>query len=108
MEDERRKLIADMMNLQREDGGWSMESLGPWMPHPDAPVSDGGSHDGDRAALAVARVSALRPGWSGTRLGAALAAADATARVATAVSRPLVLVPHLVISLACKKVEIKQ
>jgi squalene-hopene/tetraprenyl-beta-curcumene cyclase len=39
--DARRALIADTLAKQNADGGWSLEALGPWMAHPDAPVHQG-------------------------------------------------------------------
>ena len=37
----RQSLIDEIMRKQQIDGGWSLESLGPWTAHPDAPVSTG-------------------------------------------------------------------
>jgi squalene-hopene/tetraprenyl-beta-curcumene cyclase len=39
----RSALIAETFARQEADGGWTTESLGPWMAHPDAPPS-AGSH----------------------------------------------------------------
>lgn len=38
---ERQSIIDDALRKQQPDGGWTMESLGPWAAHPDAPVSIG-------------------------------------------------------------------
>jgi squalene-hopene/tetraprenyl-beta-curcumene cyclase len=42
----RRATIDELVAKQQKDGGWSIESLGPWTEHPDAPVSPtaGASH----------------------------------------------------------------
>jgi hypothetical protein len=37
----RKALIEETFGKQQADGGWSIESLGPWTPHPDAPPSHG-------------------------------------------------------------------
>jgi len=37
----RRHLIAETFARQQPDGGWTIESLGPWMAHPDAPPAAG-------------------------------------------------------------------
>jgi len=37
----RRDLIAETFAKQAADGGWSLEALGPWMAHPDAPLHEG-------------------------------------------------------------------
>jgi len=39
----RSALIAETFARQQPDGGWTIESLGPWMAHPDAPPA-AGSH----------------------------------------------------------------
>lgn len=40
----RRNMIVQQAKLvQQPDGGWTMASLGPWTPHPSAPVSEGSS-----------------------------------------------------------------
>jgi squalene-hopene/tetraprenyl-beta-curcumene cyclase len=36
-------LVAEAFARQQPDGGWTTESLGPWMAHPDAPPA-AGSH----------------------------------------------------------------
>ena len=40
---DRRALIDEILRKQQEDGGWTLESLGPWTTHPDAPSSAGSS-----------------------------------------------------------------
>jgi squalene-hopene/tetraprenyl-beta-curcumene cyclase len=35
----RQATIDETLNKQQPDGGWTLESLGPWTAHPDAPVS---------------------------------------------------------------------
>jgi squalene-hopene/tetraprenyl-beta-curcumene cyclase len=36
----REALLTEIFKAQASDGSWSMQSLGPWQPHPNAPVSD--------------------------------------------------------------------
>jgi len=33
--------VTELISKQQPDGGWTLESLGPWSPHPDAPRSEG-------------------------------------------------------------------
>src|SRR5262249_46389452 len=42
----RQATIDEILKKQQRDGGWTLESLGPWTEHPDAPVSPaaGASH----------------------------------------------------------------
>jgi hypothetical protein len=44
--DVRQATIDEILKKQQTDGGWTIESLGPWTEHPDAPVSPaaGASH----------------------------------------------------------------
>jgi squalene-hopene/tetraprenyl-beta-curcumene cyclase len=42
--EERERLIMEVLQKQSPDGGWTIESLGPWAPHPDAPPQLTGSH----------------------------------------------------------------
>jgi hypothetical protein len=37
----RQSIAADALSKQQPDGGWTIESLGPWMAHADAPPSSG-------------------------------------------------------------------
>jgi squalene-hopene/tetraprenyl-beta-curcumene cyclase len=37
----RRLLVAETFEKQQADGGWTLESLGPWMPHPEVPAASG-------------------------------------------------------------------
>jgi squalene-hopene/tetraprenyl-beta-curcumene cyclase len=37
----RQPLIDEIWKAQQPDGGWTIESLGPWMAHPDATASEG-------------------------------------------------------------------
>jgi squalene-hopene/tetraprenyl-beta-curcumene cyclase len=51
----RRSIATDALGAQQADGGWTIESLGPWMTHPDAPPSNAaGSHAYATAFTAVA------------------------------------------------------
>jgi squalene-hopene/tetraprenyl-beta-curcumene cyclase len=44
MDKERRAILKTVWRAQRLDGGWSLESLGPWQPHPQAPTVTGASN----------------------------------------------------------------
>jgi squalene-hopene/tetraprenyl-beta-curcumene cyclase len=37
----RQSITSDALGKQQADGGWTIESLGPWMAHPDAPPASG-------------------------------------------------------------------
>lgn len=37
----RQPIIDEILRRQQADGGWTIESLGPWSPHPEAPSSTG-------------------------------------------------------------------
>jgi squalene-hopene/tetraprenyl-beta-curcumene cyclase len=54
----RRSITADALSKQQADGGWTIESLGPWMAHPDAPPSSGSN----AYATAFTTVALLRGG----------------------------------------------
>ena len=54
----RQSITADALGKQQADGGWTIESLGPWMAHPDAPPSTGSN----AYATAFATVALLRGG----------------------------------------------
>jgi hypothetical protein len=56
----RSDLIAETFARQQSDGGWTTESLGPWMAHPDAP-SAAGSHAYATAYTAFVLQGALVP-----------------------------------------------
>jgi len=47
------KLVDEALGKQQADGGWTMESLGPWKEHPEAAISSGSSN----YATAVAAVA---------------------------------------------------
>jgi len=38
---ERQVVLEDVWKKQQEDGGWTLESLGPWRPHSEAPPASG-------------------------------------------------------------------
>src|SRR5262245_63494704 len=40
-DDARRALVSEAFSKQGADGGWSLEALGPWMSHADAPAHQG-------------------------------------------------------------------
>ena len=54
----RQSITADAFSKQQTDGGWTIESLGPWMAHPDAPTSSGTN----AYATAFTTVALLRGG----------------------------------------------
>ena len=54
----RQSITTDAFSKQQPDGGWTIESLGPWMTHPDAPPSSGTN----AYATAFATVALLRGG----------------------------------------------
>jgi squalene-hopene/tetraprenyl-beta-curcumene cyclase len=61
----RTSLLAEVFAKQQADGGWTIESLGPWTPHPDAPPvtgSDGYATSFTAFALLRGGVSASHPG----------------------------------------------
>ena len=39
----RRMIVDEVLQKQQPDGGWTIESLGPWKPHPEAPPSTASS-----------------------------------------------------------------
>jgi squalene-hopene/tetraprenyl-beta-curcumene cyclase len=54
----RQAITSDAFSKQQPDGGWTIESLGPWAAHPDAPPSSGTN----AYATAFATVALLRGG----------------------------------------------
>jgi squalene-hopene/tetraprenyl-beta-curcumene cyclase len=54
----RQSITADALGKQQADGGWTIQSLGPWMAHPDAPPSTGSN----AYATAFTTVTLLRGG----------------------------------------------
>jgi len=38
------KLVTEILARQQPDGGWTMESLGPWKDHPEAAISSGSNN----------------------------------------------------------------
>ncbi|HEY9463906.1 MAG TPA: hypothetical protein VIR54_12490 [Vicinamibacterales bacterium] len=54
----RQSITTDAFSRQQPDGGWTIESLGPWMTHPDAPSSSGTN----AYATAFTTVALLRGG----------------------------------------------
>jgi hypothetical protein len=48
----RQATLDEILKKQQADGGWTLESLGPWTEHPDAPVSpSAGASDGYATAF---------------------------------------------------------
>jgi hypothetical protein len=63
----RAALVAEVFAKQEADGGWSLSSLGPWMPHPDAPPASGSDAYATAFtafALGKAGVAPSHPGFS--------------------------------------------
>src|SRR5688572_14110824 len=54
----RQSITADALGKQQADGGWTIDSLGPWMAHPEAPPSTGSN----AYATAFTTVALLRGG----------------------------------------------
>jgi squalene-hopene/tetraprenyl-beta-curcumene cyclase len=65
-----KSIVEEAWRKQSADGGWSLESLGPWTPHADAPAAGGSSS----YATAVAALALQRAGTkkSDPRLAKAL------------------------------------
>ena len=61
----RTSLLAEVFAKQQPDGGWTLESLGPWTPHPDAPPAIGS----DAYATSVATFALQRGGVSASHPG---------------------------------------
>src|SRR5215204_4423668 len=58
----RQSITADALGTQQGDGGWTIESLGPWMVYPDAPVPSGTTAGSNGYATAFTAVALLRGG----------------------------------------------
>jgi len=56
---ERREIAEAAFAAQSADGGWTIQSLGPWRPHPKAPAAQGSS----AYATGLTAYSLLRAGW---------------------------------------------
>lgn len=54
----RKAIIDETWKIQQADGGWTIESMGPWKPHASAPVSSGSNS----YATAVAAVTLKKAG----------------------------------------------
>ena len=39
--EQRSALVSETLGKQSADGGWTLDALGPWMTHPDAPAHQG-------------------------------------------------------------------
>jgi squalene-hopene/tetraprenyl-beta-curcumene cyclase len=48
----RRSIAEAIWQKQQSDGGWTIESLGPWQPHPNAPAVEPGSNSYATALMA--------------------------------------------------------
>jgi hypothetical protein len=65
----RQSIVTDALARQQSDGGWTIESLGPWMTHADAPPSPGSN----AYATAFTTFALLRAGTPATDRGLAKA-----------------------------------
>jgi len=54
--------VDEALGKQQADGGWTLESLGPWKEHPDAAISSGSSNYAT-AVVAVALEQAGLKRW---------------------------------------------
>jgi squalene-hopene/tetraprenyl-beta-curcumene cyclase len=64
-EDRRKALIAELFDKQQADGGWSIESLGPWAPHPDAPPASGSNSFATAFSAYVLGQGGIPPSYPG-------------------------------------------
>jgi hypothetical protein len=61
----RASLVAEVFAKQQADGGWTVESLGPWTVHPDAPPATGSdAYATSFTAFALERAGIRAPGLS--------------------------------------------
>jgi len=58
---ERDALVAELFQHQRSDGGWSIESLGPWTAHPAAPSVSGSGNYATAYATYVLQRAGVQP-----------------------------------------------
>jgi squalene-hopene/tetraprenyl-beta-curcumene cyclase len=58
---ERKTIVRDALDRQREDGGWTVESLGPWREHPLAPRAEGASAYATGLAAFTLQGAGVRP-----------------------------------------------
>lgn len=64
-ESRRASLVAEVFAKQQADGGWTLESLGPWDVHPDAPPARGSdAYATSFTAFALGRAGIRAPGLS--------------------------------------------
>jgi len=54
------KLVAEVLGKQQPDGGWIMESLGPWKDHPDAAIASGSSNYATAVAALALEQSGMK------------------------------------------------
>jgi squalene-hopene/tetraprenyl-beta-curcumene cyclase len=69
---DRQATIDEILRKQQPDAGWTLESLGPWTDHPDAPVSPTAGAS-DSYATAFTTFVLERSGSGGVRAAAGLA-----------------------------------
>jgi hypothetical protein len=65
LEEARSAISAEVLAKQQPDGGWTLASLGPWAPHPDAPPASGSDAYATAFtafALGAAQVAPSHPG----------------------------------------------
>jgi squalene-hopene/tetraprenyl-beta-curcumene cyclase len=58
---ERKKAMRDALGKQEDDGGWSLGSLGPWNPHPNAPPQSGSNTYATAFTAYVLMESGMQP-----------------------------------------------
>lgn len=56
---DRKAIVTELIGKQQLDGGWTLESLGPWSPHPDAPHSEGSNPYATALAAFVLEITGL-------------------------------------------------
>jgi len=61
----RTSLIAEIFEKQAADGGWTIESLGPWTPHADAPAAPGSNSYATGFAAYVLERAGIAPSHPG-------------------------------------------
>jgi squalene-hopene/tetraprenyl-beta-curcumene cyclase len=81
----RQATIDELLRRQQADGGWTIESLGPWTEHPDAPVSPaaGASHSYATAFTTFVLKQALGARDSGLATGASGLGSSSSVRSST-------------------------
>ena len=58
---DRKAIVNELIGKQQADGGWTLESLGPWSKHPDAPPAEGSNAYATGVAAFVLERTGLAP-----------------------------------------------